>query len=190
MEIQGKTVLVAGATSGLGLGVARHFIERRANVVLLGRRAELAQKHATDLGSRALGVGADITDPKQVEAAIEAAIDRFGTIDINVNTAGYIVALPLVTAEGTATQVSEFSRLMNTNVIGTFNVMSQSAAVMLNNAPGEDGERGVILPEPSAPRQARRVRGVRRAHRRERLLQRIQPAPRRGVSHRPVVPFK
>jgi 3-hydroxyacyl-CoA dehydrogenase/3-hydroxy-2-methylbutyryl-CoA dehydrogenase len=145
MEIQGKTIVVAGATSGLGLGVARHFIEHGANVVLIGRRAELARRNAADLGPRAFGVGADITDPEQVESAISAAVDRFGTIDINVNTAGFIATVPLVTPEGTATPTSEFARLVNTNLIGTFNVMSRAAAVMLTNAPGSDGERGVII---------------------------------------------
>jgi 3-hydroxyacyl-CoA dehydrogenase/3-hydroxy-2-methylbutyryl-CoA dehydrogenase len=144
MDIQGKTVLVVGATSGLGLGVARHFIEREANVVLVGRRAELTQKHAAEVGARALGVGADITDPEQIEAAIAATVDHFGTIDVNVNTAGFI-ATGLVTPDGKAAPADEFTRLMSTNVTGTFDVMSQAAAVMLTNAPGPDGERGVII---------------------------------------------
>jgi 3-hydroxyacyl-CoA dehydrogenase / 3-hydroxy-2-methylbutyryl-CoA dehydrogenase len=145
MDIQGKTVLVAGATSGLGLAVARDFIKRGANVALVGRRAELAQEIAAELGGRAIGLGADITNPEQVESAIAAAGERFGTIDINVNTAGFIATVPLVTPEGKATQTSEFTRLMNTNVIGTFNVMSRAAAVMLTNSPSPDGERGVII---------------------------------------------
>jgi NAD(P)-dependent dehydrogenase (short-subunit alcohol dehydrogenase family) len=95
MDIKGRTVFVAGATSGLGLGVARHFAGRGANVVLVGRRRELAEQLATELGETAIGVGADIAVPEQVAAAINAAVDRFGTIDINVNTAGVQGYVPL-----------------------------------------------------------------------------------------------
>ncbi|GAA5705394.1 SDR family oxidoreductase [Streptomyces avermitilis] len=140
MDIQGKTAFIAGATSGLGLGVARHFAERGANVVLVGRRRELAEKLAGELGDNALGLGADITDPDQVAAAVTATRDRFGTIDVNVNTAGYQTAVPLTTADGTPTDLAQFSRMVDTNLVGTFNVMSQAAAVMLTNEP-DDGER-------------------------------------------------
>ncbi|MFE4956088.1 SDR family oxidoreductase [Streptomyces sp. NPDC056653] len=150
MKIQGKTAFIAGATSGLGLGAARHFAERGANVVLVGRRRELAEKLAAELGDNALGLGADITDPEQVTAAIQATVDRFGAIDINLNTAGYIAAVGLTTADGTPTDLAEFSRMVTTNVVGTFNVMSQAAAAMLNNEPDDDGERGVIINTSSA----------------------------------------
>jgi NAD(P)-dependent dehydrogenase (short-subunit alcohol dehydrogenase family) len=144
MDIKGKTVFVAGATSGLGLGVARCFAGRGANVVLVGRRRELASKLASELGETALGLGADTTHPEQVAAAIKAAVDRFGTIDINVNTAGIQGFVPLIGPDG-PTEVADFTRLWNTNVVGTFNVMSRAAAVMLDNEPDEDGERGVII---------------------------------------------
>jgi 3-hydroxyacyl-CoA dehydrogenase/3-hydroxy-2-methylbutyryl-CoA dehydrogenase len=57
MDIKGKTVFVAGATSGLGLGVVRCFADRGANVVLVGRRRELAEQLAGELGETALGQG-------------------------------------------------------------------------------------------------------------------------------------
>jgi NAD(P)-dependent dehydrogenase (short-subunit alcohol dehydrogenase family) len=144
MDIKGKTVSVAGATSGLGLGVARLFAGRGANVVLVGRRRELAAELAGELGETALGVGADTTEPEQVVAAIKAAVDHFGTIDINVNTAGIQGYVPLVGPDR-PTDVAEFTRMWKTNVVGTFNVMSRAAAVMLDNEPDEDGERGVII---------------------------------------------
>jgi 3-hydroxyacyl-CoA dehydrogenase / 3-hydroxy-2-methylbutyryl-CoA dehydrogenase len=144
MDIKGRTVFVAGATSGLGLGVVRCFVALGANVVLVGRRRELAEQLATELGVTALGVGADIAEPEQVAAAINAAVDRFGTIDINVNTAGIQGFVPLVGPEG-PTDVADFKRMWSTNVVGTFNVMSQAAAVMLKNEPDKDGERGVII---------------------------------------------
>ena len=64
--------------------------------MLVGRRGELAAQLASEIGETALGVGADIADPEQVAAAISAALDRFGTIDININTAGIQGFVPLV----------------------------------------------------------------------------------------------
>jgi 3-hydroxyacyl-CoA dehydrogenase / 3-hydroxy-2-methylbutyryl-CoA dehydrogenase len=148
MDIKGKTVFVAGATSGLGLGVARHFAGRGANVVLVGRRRELAEQLATELGETALGVGADIAVPEQVAAAINAAVDRFGTIDIDVNTAGIQGYVPLVGPEG-PTDVADFTRMWSTNVVGTFNVMSRAEGergVIINTSSvaGEDGTAGML----------------------------------------------
>ena len=145
MDIKGKTVMVAGATSGLGLAVAQCFAGRGANVVLLGRRGELAAKLAAQIGDTALGVGADTTKPEQVAAAFDAAIARFGTIDVNVNTAGIQGYVPLVGPDGAPFDLAEFTRLWTTNVVGTYTMMSRAAAVMLANGPDADGERGVII---------------------------------------------
>jgi 3-hydroxyacyl-CoA dehydrogenase/3-hydroxy-2-methylbutyryl-CoA dehydrogenase len=145
MEIKGKTAIIAGATSGLGLAVAHCLAGRGANVVLLGRRGELAAQLASEIGETALGVGADSTEPDQVATAIETTVKRFGTIDININTAGIHGLVPLVGPDGAPTDVADFTRLWTTNVVGTFNVMSRAAAVMLTNEPDADVERGVII---------------------------------------------
>ena len=90
-------------------------------------------------------MGADIADAAQVASAVSAAVDRFGTIDINVNTAGVQGFVPLVGPDGAPTDIGEFTQMWGINVVGTFNVMSRAAAVMLNNTPDGDGERGVII---------------------------------------------
>ncbi|MFE4256473.1 SDR family oxidoreductase [Streptomyces sp. NPDC056910] len=125
-------------------------IARGANVVLVGRRRELAEKLAVEMGGNALGLGADITDPGQVAAAVEATLERFGRLDVNVNTAGYIAAVPLTEADGTPSDPAAFARMVATNLVGTFNVMSQAAAAMLKNTPDDEGERGVIINTSSA----------------------------------------
>lgn len=139
--------MIAGATS-LGLAVAHDLAARGANVVLLDGRAELVENLATQIGGPALGITTDITDPVSVDAAFEAAIERFGRIDINVNTASYFEAIPLVGPDGHPSDPDRFSRMMTTNVVGTFIVMSRAAAAMLHNEPDTDGERGVIINTP------------------------------------------
>jgi len=145
MDIKGKTAIVAGATSGLGLAVARCFAELGANVVLLGRRGQLATQLAAEIGDTALGIGTDTTKPEQVAAAFDAAVARFGTIDINVNTAGIQGYIPLVGPDGEPFDLAQFNRIWTTNVVGTYTMMSRAAAIMLRNQPDADGERGVII---------------------------------------------
>jgi 3-hydroxyacyl-CoA dehydrogenase / 3-hydroxy-2-methylbutyryl-CoA dehydrogenase len=145
MDIKGKTAIVAGATSGLGLAVARCFAELGANVVLLGRRGELATQLAAEIGDTALDIGTDTTKPEQVAAAFDAAVARFGTIDINVNTAGIQGYIPLVGPDGEPFDLAQFDRIWTTNVVGTYTMMSRAAAIMLRNEPDADGERGVII---------------------------------------------
>ncbi|MFF0043368.1 SDR family NAD(P)-dependent oxidoreductase [Streptomyces mirabilis] len=130
--------------------MARYFAERGANVALLGRRRELVEKLVAEIGDNAVGLGADIADPDQVAAAVQATLDRFGRIDIDINTAGYIDTIPLTTADGKPIDPAGFVRLFTTNVVGTFNVMSQAAAAMLSNEPDAGGERGVIINTSSA----------------------------------------
>jgi NAD(P)-dependent dehydrogenase (short-subunit alcohol dehydrogenase family) len=144
MEITGKVALVAGATSGLGLATAELLATRGAKVALLGRRGDLARKLAGSLDAEAIGVEADIADAQAVAAAIAETVGHFGALHININTAGIIADVPVI-RDGAATPLGEFERLVVTNLVGTFNVMTQSAAAMLANTPDEDGQRGVIV---------------------------------------------
>jgi NAD(P)-dependent dehydrogenase (short-subunit alcohol dehydrogenase family) len=95
-------------------------------LVIVGRRGALADQIAAELGN-AIGVGADIASSQAVSAGVSAAIKRFGSI--NVNTAGVIAGLSLVDRDGRPGDLAEFAQLINTNVVGTFNVMSKTAAV-------------------------------------------------------------
>jgi 3-hydroxyacyl-CoA dehydrogenase/3-hydroxy-2-methylbutyryl-CoA dehydrogenase len=144
MDITGKVALVAGGTSGLGLATARALSDRGARVVVLGRRGELARQIASTLED-AIGVEADLADDESVSAAFTQTLDRFGSLHININTAGIIGNVPIVGPDGTATPVAEFQRLVTTNLVGTWSVMSRAAAAMVRNEPDAGGERGVIV---------------------------------------------
>ncbi|MFJ4634341.1 SDR family oxidoreductase [Streptomyces hygroscopicus] len=89
MDISGAVVLVTGASSGIGAATARAASRAGARVVLLARREERIRQLAEELGeSVALAVPCDVTDRGQVAAAVEAAIEKFGRIDVLVNNAG------------------------------------------------------------------------------------------------------
>src|SRR5215203_7008448 len=90
-SLREATVVITGASSGIGLAPARAFASRGANVVLAARRRELLEEAAQDckeLGGRALAVPTDVTDPERVRDLTDAAINAFGGIDVWVNNAG------------------------------------------------------------------------------------------------------
>jgi 3-oxoacyl-[acyl-carrier protein] reductase len=87
LGLKGRTVLVVGSTSGLGLATARALGLEQANVVLCGRRASIAKEQAAALPS-AIGLELDLTKPASVESAVEQALSTFGAIDVLVLNAG------------------------------------------------------------------------------------------------------
>ncbi|MDV6271550.1 SDR family NAD(P)-dependent oxidoreductase, partial [Rhodococcus globerulus] len=149
VHLIGKTVFIAGGTSGLGLACAQEFSARGAAIVVGGRRGDLAEKIAASLPN-SVGVELDISDLESVESATAKAIERYGSIHVNVNTAGVNTDVPIVDHEGNASvRIPElreaFYAMVNTNLVSTFTMMSVAASAMLANEPDENGERGVII---------------------------------------------
>ncbi len=88
MKLEGKVALITGATSGIGRRTAELMAQEGASVVLCGRRAELGQEVAASIGESALFVQTDILDEQQIMAAVSAAVEHFGRLDILFNNAG------------------------------------------------------------------------------------------------------
>jgi NAD(P)-dependent dehydrogenase (short-subunit alcohol dehydrogenase family) len=149
MNIEGKTALIAGGTSGLGLAVAERLLAAGAGVVVTGRDAERGQKALAELGEGASFVAGDITDPDAVAAAVGVA-ERLGGPHIVVNCAGATGAGRVVGSKGPL-PLAEFQRLVQVNLVGTFDLVRTSAAAMLRRTRGsgddeaEHEERGVIV---------------------------------------------
>ncbi|MFC4669591.1 SDR family oxidoreductase [Seohaeicola nanhaiensis] len=90
MNMTGKTVIVTGASRGIGAEAGRVFAAAGANVVLLARSAAPVEALADEIGTQALGLACDVADYAQVEAAVSATLGRFGQIDVLINNAGVI----------------------------------------------------------------------------------------------------
>lgn len=90
VDLTEKTVLITGASRGIGESAAHVFADAGANVVLLARGAEAIERIAAEIGDKAMAVTCDVADYGQVEAAVQAAVARFGGADILINNAGVI----------------------------------------------------------------------------------------------------
>ncbi|WP_211299483.1 SDR family oxidoreductase [Pukyongiella litopenaei] len=89
-EMTGRTVLITGASRGIGADTARVFAAAGANVVLCARSADSLAELAVEIGDRALAIACDVADYGAVEAAVSAAVDRFGGLDVLIGNAGVI----------------------------------------------------------------------------------------------------
>ncbi len=142
MEIKGQAALVTGGASGLGAGTARKLAAAGARVALLDVNAELGSKLAAEIG----GVFAecDVSSGPSAEAAVAKARAAHGPARILVNCAGIGGARRLVGKDG-AMPLEHFTRIVNVNLVGSFNMMRLAAADMITMPPLADGERGVMI---------------------------------------------
>ena len=140
MNLQNKAILVTGGASGLGAATARMIAERGGHPVILDRQD--AGEMAGELGG--LAFVADVGSESDVQAAIDAARAKFGAIHGAVNCAGIGNAAVTAGKKGPF-PLDLFERVIRVNLIGTFNVIRLAAQAMLDNEPGESGERGVIV---------------------------------------------
>lgn len=143
MQAAGQAAIVTGGGSGLGAATARALVEAGARVALLDVNLEGASAMAREIG--ALAVECDVTDAASTEAAITRAREAHGAARICVSCAGIATAGRIVGREGPL-PLDAFKRVVDVNLIGTFNVMRLSAADMIPLDPlGDAGERGVII---------------------------------------------
>jgi len=144
MDIQGQSVIVTGGGSGLGAQTARELARRGARVAVLDINGDAAAALAAEIG----GVAArcDITDTASVEAALALVQERHGPARILMNVAGIGSAKRIVGKDGRAAPLEDFRRVVEINLIGTYNVTRLFAAQAAALPPlGDDGERGVIV---------------------------------------------
>ena len=145
MNITGSIALVTGGASGLGLATARKLHGAGASVVILDLPGSNGTAVAKELGGRAAFSAGDVTSPSDVEAALDAAAALAGGPPrIVVNCAGIGGASRTAGRDGPF-PLDAFTRVIQVNLIGTFNVIRLAAFRMSQSASEEDGERGVIV---------------------------------------------
>jgi NAD(P)-dependent dehydrogenase (short-subunit alcohol dehydrogenase family) len=136
VDIKGKVVFITGASSGFGRELARIASGMGASVVLAARKLEALEQLAGELGAKggqALAVRADVCDRSSLDAAVEAALARFGRIDVLVNNAGLGFFGPIETMP-----MEDFDRVAKTNVYG---LISATQAAL----PALKASRGMVV---------------------------------------------
>lgn len=141
MEIRDQVFIVTGGASGLGAGTARTLAEAGGKVVIADLNEATGTALAQELGGRF--VRCDVTSEADGQAVVEAATS-LGTLRGLVNCAGIATASRTVGKTGPH-PLDQFARVININLIGTFNMIRLAATAMAGNTPNAGGERGVII---------------------------------------------
>ncbi|GAB4299222.1 MAG: 3-hydroxyacyl-CoA dehydrogenase [Roseovarius sp.] len=142
MRIEDTAAIITGGASGLGEATARHFRARGAQVTILDRDAARGNAVAAEIG--AAYAETDVTDADSVAAAIARARDAMGRITCAVNCAGIVIGEKTLGREGPH-DLQRFRKVIEVNLVGTFNVARLAAAEIARAPAQPDGLRGVII---------------------------------------------
>lgn len=150
MKIQDQTALVTGGASGLGEATARELARLGARVAVLDMNVARAQQVAADIEAahgtgRAIACECDITRTDSLQAALQRAHDALGAARILMNVAGIGSAKRIVQKDGNPAPLEDFVRVVNVNLVGSYNAARLFAAACARLDPLEDGERGVMM---------------------------------------------
>ena len=141
MDIAGKVFIVTGGASGLGEGTARMLAEHGAKVVVADLQADRGEAVAAEIGGRF--VRCDVSQEADGQAAVAAALGLGKLVGL-VNCAGIALGIKTVGKEG-AHPLASFTKTVNVNLIGSFNMIRLAAEAMCRNDPEPTGERGVLI---------------------------------------------
>jgi NAD(P)-dependent dehydrogenase (short-subunit alcohol dehydrogenase family) len=144
MQLDGRNFLISGGASGLGAACARRFAAAGARVVVADLNAAAGEQLASEIGDNARYVRADVTDESSVQHAVNSAVQSFGGLHGAINCAGIGLAQRTVGRDGPH-PLADFVRVINVNLIGTFNVIRLAAVAIARGEPDATGERGVII---------------------------------------------
>jgi NAD(P)-dependent dehydrogenase (short-subunit alcohol dehydrogenase family) len=144
MQIDGSVFIVTGGASGLGAGVARALVARGARVVLADLNRTAGAALASELGGNARFAETNIADETSARAAVAMAATEFGALHGLVNCAGVVHGEKVVGKDGVHS-LDSFRRVIDINLVGSFNMIRLAVEAMMNNPPNASGERGVIV---------------------------------------------
>jgi NAD(P)-dependent dehydrogenase (short-subunit alcohol dehydrogenase family) len=144
MDLATAKAVISGGASGLGYATAERVIAAGGYTVLLDVNEEQGAASAESLGERALFVKTDVSDESAVREAMQQASEFMGGITLAVNCAGIATAGRALGREG-PWPAELFNRVIQINLVGSFNVTKEAAAIMQQNDANDEGERGVVI---------------------------------------------
>lgn len=143
MKLDGASALITGGASGLGNATATRLAAAGVSVVIVDLPSSAGEDAAARLGANARFVAADVANESDVQAAVDAAV-ALAPLRIVVNCAGVATPGKVLGRDGILA-LADFSRVLQVNLVGTFNVVRLAAAAMSTSEPDAEGERGVIV---------------------------------------------
>ena len=143
MNIQGQAALVTGGGSGLGEATARELARLGAKVAVLDINLQNAERVASEIGG--VACACDITNTESLQAALDKAAAAHGPARMLMHIAGIGAAKRIIGKDGNPAPLEDFARVVNVNLIGSYNAARLFAAACAKLEPMEDGERGVIV---------------------------------------------
>jgi len=144
VDLKNVTAVVTGGASGLGEAVVKNFVSLGAKAAIFDMQNEAGEKLAGEMGINAFFIKTNVTDEISVQEALDKTVDKFGSINVVVNCAGIGAAQKVLSKKGTM-PLENFNKVIQVNLIGTFNVIRLAVAMMASNEPNKEGERGVIV---------------------------------------------
>ena len=144
MELGTAKAVITGGASGLGLATAERIVAAGGQVVLLDVNDEQGAASASSLGDNASYIHTDVSDENSVKSAVAQAGETMGGITFAVNCAGIATAGRAVGRDGPM-PAEQFNKVIQVNLVGSFIVTKEAAAIMQQNEPTDDGERGVVV---------------------------------------------
>jgi NAD(P)-dependent dehydrogenase (short-subunit alcohol dehydrogenase family) len=144
MNLDRVKAVISGGASGLGQATATRLVAGGGQVALLDVQDDTGRKAAAALGAAASYHRCDVTNESDVETAVKSAAGRMGGLNVSVSCAGVATPGKLLGKDGPL-PVAAFQRVLAINTLGTFLLDRAAAAIMQSNAPGDDGERGLLV---------------------------------------------
>jgi len=145
MDLSTCGALITGAASGLGEACAKKIVAAGGKVTLLDLAEERGQEIAGELGDSAVFIKTDVTSEEQVQAAIDKHKESFGDLNLVINCAGVATPSRVIGREGEPKPLERYMKVVQINLVGSFNVLRLAASSMFGNTPNAGGERGVII---------------------------------------------
>ncbi|MGH8459986.1 MAG: 3-hydroxyacyl-CoA dehydrogenase [Stenotrophobium sp.] len=144
MKIQGKVFIITGGASGLGGATAQRLGALGAKILIADLNEAGGNELARQIGNGSRFVRVDVTSEADVQKAVDVAVKEMGGLHGAVNCAGVGTPEKVLGKTGPIALAS-FAKVININLIGTFNVVRLAAHAMSQQAPDEEGERGVLI---------------------------------------------